>query len=296
MNYSPYEHEPTFSQRHGLRETPGPPLLEEISAQARNNLWGALWRRLEATSTSDYFSTYLGQPWRTVFATVHQRLLGRPLDQFGSHLEEWKRTCKPILLGAPYHQCFDLVESLLRHPQCPRGFVEEINEIFRHQLAYRIDMTSIPTIVPAASEHEGDALIGAIRDLDGAGLGGAATHLRQAGERIRDRDWAGSVRESIHAVESVAKRIAPGKARTLGEVLPVLERRGGLHGALKKGFSALYGYTSDEPGIRHALLEDESKVTQDEAIYMIGACAAFCSYLWRKFGSQDGPSPPETTP
>lgn len=287
MNYSPYRNVPTFSQRHRLRDVPGPPQLEEISPQARNNLWGALWRRMEVTSKSDFYSTYLGQPWRTMFATVHERLMGQPLDQFGSHLEEWKQTCKRILLGAPYHQCFDLFETLLRHPQCPRGFVEEINEIFRYQLAYRIDMTSIPTIVPAATEHEGDALIGAIQDLDGAGLGGAARHLRQAGERIRDRDWPGSVRESIHAVESVAKRIAPGNAGTLGEMLLVLERRGGLHGALKAGFSCLYGYTSDEPGIRHALLDDESKVTQDEAVYMIGACAAFCSYLWRRFGCQD---------
>lgn len=74
---------------------------------------------------------------------------------------------------------------------------------------------------------------------------------------------------------------------TLGKALAALKREEGLHGALKRGFSALYGYTSDEPGVRHALLDDESRVTRDEAIFMIGACTAFCSYLWRKFGSQD---------
>ena len=131
------------------------------------------------------------------------------------------------------------------------------------------------------------------RDLEVGRLGGAAKHLRAAGERIIGQDWAGSVRESIHAVESVANHLAPGNAGTLGKVLAVLEGKGGLHGALKSGFSSLYGYTSDEPGIRHALLEDESKVTQHEAIYMIGACAAFCSYLWRKFGSQDASSATE---
>lgn len=35
MSYSPYENVPTFSQRHGLREVPGPSRLEEISPQAR---------------------------------------------------------------------------------------------------------------------------------------------------------------------------------------------------------------------------------------------------------------------
>lgn len=293
MNYSPYMNIPTFSQRHGLQEVPGPPQLEDISAHARNNLWSALWKHMEETSISDMYSTRLGQPWRTMFAIVHQRLLGRPLDQFSPRLEEWKQTCKPIFLGGPYHRCFDVMEALLRHPQCPRGFVEEIKEIFHYQLAYRIDTTSIPAIVPAATEQEGDALIGAIQDLENAGLGGAATHLRQAGERIRDQEWASSVRASIDAVESVATQVSPGDADTLGKALAALERQEDLHRALKKGFGALYGYTSDEPGIRHALLEDESKVTQDEAIFMIGACAAFCSYLWRKFGSQDIVSPTE---
>ncbi len=184
----------------------------------------------------------------------------------------------------------------MRHPACPLEFTIEINEIFRYQLAYRIDLTSIPTIVPAATEQEGNALIGAIQDLDGAGLGGAATHLRQAGERIRDQDWAGSVRASIDAVESVATQVVSSDADTLGQALALLERQEGLHGALKSGFSSIYGYTSNEPGIRHALLDDESKVTQDEAIFMIGACAAFSSYLWRKFGSQDAVSRTETHP
>ena len=153
----------------------------------------------------------------------------------------------------------------MRHPACPGEFTKEIEEIFHYQLAYRVDITSIPTIIPAATRQEGDALLGALGDLEGAGLGGAAKHLREAGQRIIGQDWPGSVRESIHAVESVAKRIAPGNAGTLGKVLTVLEGMGGLHGALKAGFSSLYGYTSDEPGIRHALLDDESRVTQDEA-------------------------------
>ena len=287
MNYSPYQNVPTFSQRHGLRKMPGPPRLEEISPQARNSLWGALWRHISDTARRSPYSTLLGLQWPRIFATVHQHLMERPLDQLSLHLEDWKEICKPILLKRSYGHCFDLIETLLRHPECPRAFTDEIKDIFRHQLAYRIDTTSLPTIMPAATKQEGEALIGAIQDLEGGGLGGAAAHLRQAGERIRDRDWPGSVRESIHAVESVTRRVAPSDADTLRKALAALGRRQALHGALRKGFGALYGYASNEQGIRHALLDDESKVTQDEAIYMIGACAAFCSYLWRKFGSED---------
>ncbi len=184
----------------------------------------------------------------------------------------------------------------MRHSECPRDFTEEIKSIFHYQLAYRIDTTPLPTVLPAATKQEGDALMRAIEDLQAAGIGGAAKHLRNAGQRIIGQEWADSVRESIHAVESVAQQVAAGNADTLGKALAVLERQNGLHGALKRGFAALYGYTSDERGIRHALLEDESKVTQDEAIYMIGSCAAFCSYLWRRFGSPGAPSPTKSTP
>ena len=290
MNYSPYLNVPTFSQRHGLQEIPGPPQLEDISPQARNNLWGAVWKQMEGTASHTGFGTHLGGPWLQVYADLHQRWFGQPLDEFDSDLGRWQQLCRTVLLEAPYNVCFDFLEKLMRHPACPREFTTEAKEIFHYQLAYRIDTTSLPTVIPAATRQEGDALLGALQDLERAGLGGAAKHLREAGQRIIGQDWPGSVRESIHAVESVAKRIAPGNAGTLGKVLTVLEGKGGLHGALKAGLSSLYGYTSDEPGVRHALLDDESKVTQDEAIYMIGACAAFCSYLWRKFGCQDAVS------
>jgi hypothetical protein len=47
----------------------------------------------------------------------------------------------------------------------------------------------------------------------------------------------------------------------------------------------LYAYSSDEDGIRHALLDKEnSNVGLDEAIFMYVACAAFISYMLRKSG------------
>jgi len=63
----------------------------------------------------------------------------------------------------------------------------------------------------------------------------------------------------------------------------LLEKEGKLHPALKEAFIKLYGYTCDEPGIRHALLDRETaRVGIDEAVFMFGACASFASYLRRK--------------
>ena len=151
------------------------------------------------------------------------------------------------------------------------------------RLAYVIDDAWPPTIVPAATPEEGAAVVDALQTLREAGLDGSAAHLRAAGERINAGEWAGSVRESIHAVESVARQLDPGAAKTLGPALASLSGRGALHPALKTAFSKLYGYTSDQQGIRHALLDQtDPQVGQDEAVFMLGACAAFASYLSRK--------------
>lgn len=68
---------------------------------------------------------------------------------------------------------------------------------------------------------------------------------------------------------------------TLGEVLKMKEFSL-LHPALKKGLSNIYGYTSDENGIRHALIEDDQNVTFDEARLMLILCSAFVNYLITK--------------
>jgi hypothetical protein len=62
--------------------------------------------------------------------------------------------------------------------------------------------------------------------------GAARKHLIAAGFALRNSDWAGSIRESIHAVEAMAIRLAPGTT-TLGPALAALDKQGHLHGSLK---------------------------------------------------------------
>jgi hypothetical protein len=90
------------------------------------------------------------------------------------------------------------------------------------------------------------------------------------------------VRESIHAVEAVGRTLDP-NANVLSKALARLEQKIAIHPAMKKGFGSLYDYTSDEKGIRHALIDDATaKVDETDAMFMLGACAAFVSYLINK--------------
>ena len=51
-----------------------------------------------------------------------------------------------------------------------------------------------------------------------------------------------------------------------------------MHAALRQALEKLYGYTSDEKGVRHALL-DEATVDEADARFMMVACSAFVTYL-----------------
>jgi hypothetical protein len=69
----------------------------------------------------------------------------------------------------------------------------------------------------------------------------------------------------------------------LGPALSKLQKSVRIHPALAKGFDSLYGFTSDEKGIRHALIDEPvAEVDETDALYMLGSCAAFVSYLINK--------------
>ena len=106
-------------------------------------------------------------------------------------------------------------------------------------------------------------------------------HLERALGLLADRktpDYRNSIKESISAVEAMARVVSQNPKATLGEALKVLEKRGHLHPALKDGFSKLYGYTNDDDGIRHAMLE-EPHLDQSDAKYFLLTCTSFINYL-----------------
>ena len=110
-------------------------------------------------------------------------------------------------------------------------------------------------------------------------------HLKRAIELYSDRkkpDYRNSIKESISAVESLAKIIIKDDKTTLGQALKVIENKHKIPSSLKSAFSALYSYTSDEGGIRHSLLEKGVKIDIEEARFMLIACSAFVNYLISK--------------
>ena len=191
-----------------------------------------------------------------------------------------------VLSSYKFNRVLELLEIMIEEIGDPDAFAVKFETLFdRHAAAYWLDTSRKPyRFVRCASKEQGEATRRAIATICENGMDGAAAHLCQAAEHINARQYADAIADSIHAVESTARMIDPNSSATLGSALNSLEKAGVLkHEALKEAFKKLYGYTSNEQGIRHALLEKGvADVGLDEAVFMFGACASFAAYLTTK--------------
>ena len=69
-----------------------------------------------------------------------------------------------------------------------------------------------------------------------------------------------------------------GQKGTLGQLVKKLESDIGLHPASGKAFGHLYGYTSDEDGIRHSILESATVDFEDAKFFLV-VCSAFANFV-----------------
>jgi Hpt domain len=88
-----------------------------------------------------------------------------------------------------------------------------------------------------------------------------------------------SIRESIHAVESMCKILTKEENDSLGQALKKLKGKMSIPKDLEESLHKLYGFTSNAQGVRHAVF-DEPNLTLREARFMLVACSAFVTYLW----------------
>lgn len=88
-------------------------------------------------------------------------------------------------------------------------------------------------------------------------------------------DYRNSIKESISAVESLVKQITGSDKGTLGSLLKHMPA---LHKDMRLAFEYLYKYSSDEDGIRHAIMEKDILDFHD-AKFMLVTCSAFINFV-----------------
>jgi DNA-binding transcriptional ArsR family regulator len=272
----------SFSERKGIAPPRQVIQTDGMTDELRNSLWNAL--HLAVWESEDFKRDRYGNLPQIDDFSAHLwfKFFKKPIDQrptyaYPDRSERILKLIRDYFFNAKWNEVYDFIEFVvmaLRKTK-PR-LAEFLNTVLTSEMsAYRfID----GKLVDITNEQERAMLEEALADTRFAAV---AAHLGRALALLADRknpDYRNSIKESISAVEAMARLMSGIDKATLGEALKSLEKNGKLHSALKEGFSKLYGYTNDEHGIRHAML-DEPGLTQADAKYFLLSCTSFTNYL-----------------
>ena len=272
----------SFSQRQGLKPVSEVVQVGAMNDELRNSLWNALdvafwstdgfvYGRHGSYGEIEKFSHVL---WSYYFK---KPVDSRPGDGHPSRGRLILDAIRDYFFSCEWHEVYDFLEFVVRmYGKDKPRLADFLNKILERELAGYKFIDEL--IVDITDAQESELLAEALSDTR---FGPVTAHLERSLQLLADRkqpDYRNSIKESISAVEAMARIVAEAPKATLGEALKVLEKRGRLHPALKDGFSKLYGYTNDDDGIRHAML-DEPNIDQSDAKYFLLSCTSFINYL-----------------
>jgi hypothetical protein len=280
----------TFSERQGFKPIRQILQTKSIDIELRNRLWNVLRKSFPRISEDYsfkhpdnlYFLNFCNRLWHEHFKLAVDKIPAWPHEAIAG--------IRDYFFNPPWYHAYDLLEFVtvkLLSPHSLASRTQELNAILESELsAYRFLGDKL---APISSERELTTVEHAIAQTTDQ-YSPTSEHLKQAVALLAQKpnpDYRNSIKESISAVEALCAVITGDTKATLGQALKFIDTEAPLHGALRSAFEKLYGYTSDADGIRHALME-ETKLEQEDAVFMLVACSAFVSYVIAKRARRQG--------
>lgn len=276
-----------FSQRNGYTSIRQIIQKESMDNALRNGIWSVLytyiWNRIEYGRNqsplvkNSNISGLLNSYWLNIFK--------EPIDIMPDYTKDSLQIIRKYFFDCDWHEVYSFVEETLIHfpfnlNKTQEAFIQTIDNVLKNEnSAYRLVGNQV---IQITSEQEIQSIEEALTNT--SPYSGVKQHLNQAFQHMSDRqnpDYRNSIKDSISAVESICRVVTGNDKASLGQALKIIETKYGLHEALKKSLSQLYGYTSDGDGIRHAMIE-VSNLTYIDAKFMLVACTNFINYLIEK--------------
>jgi len=275
-----------FSQRIGKRPSVKEIQIESIDDDLKNGLWNIYDLFILSKIPIDFSYIYNLNPSYVFSSSLWHNYFKRPVDEVPSRFENVKLRIRDYFFTCSWYEVYDLIESTIRFINedyfniNTKALFENFNIILEKEFAgYRFINNILAPITNQVEAMEIEESISVTYNF--TLLKGCNTHLKEALSKLSDRknpDYRNSIKESVSAVESVAKIISNNSKDSLGASLDKIKGKIKIHSALEKGFKQIYGYTSDSDGIRHALTE-EANCDFEDAKFMLVSCSAFINYL-----------------
>ncbi|MBR1278986.1 AbiJ-NTD4 domain-containing protein [Bradyrhizobium sp. AUGA SZCCT0283] len=262
----------SFSDRLGITKPKTVLQVDGIDDDLRNGLWQAC---LEFPLATNQHYLAGNKKFERVVRGIYVNVLKETSDEIPLTSPRVMERLKGWFYGAEWYDVYNLLEFLLSLEESS-GFARRVSFFLgREKSGYRIIENKFVPITDPVEIRE----VAAAASLPSR-FSAAREHIQTAivlFSRKPQPDYRNSIKESISAVESIARVIADNPKATLGDALKVINDKIPMHPALKDAMSKLYGYTSDEGGIRHSLTE-ASNIDEAEAKFMIVACSAFVNF------------------
>jgi AbiJ N-terminal domain 4 len=270
----------SFSERHGY--VTKALQFEQIDRSLRNSLWNFIQPKFF------HYEEHVLQVDRSLYnlaITLHERFHKELVHNLPQISRRFVEAELDWFQSAQWYEVYDFCEFLVWTISYVEPLVKEIVGGFnfvlqRERSAYRFVGTKITPIIDQIEMQSLEKSIDYTEPFSGA-----SKHIETAISLFSDRrnpDYRNAIKESISSVESAVKVVAQSETASLGDALKLVDTARPMHAAFKAALLKLYGYTSDEKGIRHALL-DETTVEEADARFMLVACSAFVNYLKSRY-------------
>lgn len=283
----------TFSQRMGLVNVRNAIQVESLDSETRVAIWNILLPFISAIERE--YSPIARSIWMDLYQQPADRVpqMRRAHYEIVSDEELYCRFFRQKVIDGNWYECLDFVEYVANEERRREWHIalydnmerkykayvpgpDNFNGIFeQYMVGYRFVNGEI---TPIANTTEIQSIEDAIENAQASVQELLSKALKHLSNRTNP-DYAKSVECAISAVEAQCCIILGLDKVTLGDALKQLEKRGvRLHPALKDSFLKLYGFTSNEAGIRHGTIKP-SNVDQSLAKFMLVSCSAFVNYL-----------------
>lgn len=260
-----------FNQRNGHTLPLTELAPDELTTDLRNSFWNEVTDWVQSMNAGDLCHAI----WKQYYKKPTDKIPYVHYHAMDGYLTAWAEV-RANFFNSNWSNVYDFLEFLLladRYGELEKG----LKRVLSRELApYRlINKQFVQITDPVELNSLSESM------TYGDKFKPVSDHIKSALSHLSNRanpDYRNSIKESISAVEAMAKIISNKPKATLDDALKALGTSHALHGGLKNGYSNLYGYTNDANGIRHSLLS-ESNLTQADAKYFLISCSAFVNYL-----------------
>ncbi len=281
-----------FSERYGFKKPREAFQIEYIDEALRNRLWNK-FKQIYINSIESEVDIYSGihkiklQKDYDFFTQIYDEFFKLPYEA-PIYLEDILEQFHERFFKFIWYEVYDFIEyvaNIYSNEKVNELFKKEVNKVLEEEMSgYRFVGDYIAPIIDEIEINE-------IEEVFESKYEPVKRHLSNALELLSDKenpDYINSIKESITAVEAIAK-IITGKKTDLGNCLKEMKKQKILdfNNAFITALTHLYSWTNKEDGIRHAHTGEELKTTFEEAKFMLVNSSAFINYLIAKFENSE---------